>query len=150
MGKIITIHSDGGSRGNPGEAACGFTIEIDEKLVFSDGCYLGVRTNNEAEHMGIQLALKKVWEYVGDDSILCLLDSELVVRQLQGIYKIKNERLQIIASETFEIIKSLRLSGASISFRSIPRVENKQADRIVNQVLDKQAEVLRSSPFNQD
>lgn len=128
----MKLHTDGGARGNPGPAAAGAVLSTDNGDVIKErGIYLGICTNNEAEYdalkLGLELALS---ESVTD--ITCYLDSELVVKQLKGEYKVKNERLQ----RKFIEINSIAKKFSSITYTHVPRKENKAADRIVNDVLD--------------
>jgi ribonuclease HI len=131
------IHSDGGSRGNPGPAACGIIIEIQNMTPIELSKYLGVRTNNEAEYEGVILALE--WlvgnsETTTNKEIIFLIDSELVVNQLNGKYKIKKAELQLLVIKIRNLIEQL---NTKIFFKHIPREENKIADFLVNKELDK-------------
>lgn len=130
----IVVHTDGGSRGNPGPAAIGVVVAGKEY-----GEYLGVRTNNQAEYEALIFALKKVKQLVGkkkakEAKVEARMDSELVVKQLNGGYKIEEESLQSL----FVKVWNLRLDFGNIVFRHVPREENRRADRIVNKVLDAQ------------
>lgn len=124
------IHSDGGSRGNPGEAAIGVVVEFADKK-FEIGERIGIATNNVAEYRailkGLEVALKK-----GAKSADCFLDSELVVKQIRGEYRIKDEKMKELASQVF----ILRDRFDSITFFIIPREKNKAADALVNKALD--------------
>lgn len=137
---IINIYSDGGSRGNPGPAAAGYLIYLQKansKEVIKKNKFLGIATNNEAEHIAIQLALSDfLLLNQTPKTLFCYLDSELVVRQLQGVYRIKNQRLFIITRKTFQIIEKIGDLGVGINFVSIPRNQNKEADLLVNMALD--------------
>jgi ribonuclease HI len=136
---VFTIHTDGGARGNPGPAACSFVVEADGAVIHKSSKYLGKETNNFAEYQGVILALEWINEngdkFLGQ-TIKFFLDSELVVRQLNGIYKIKNKILQELNFKTAALIKN---SGAEISFGYVPRTKNKIADFLVNKELDKSA-----------
>ena len=141
--KIIN-YTDGGSRGNPGEAAIGFVI-ADEKgnAIKKHGERLGVKTNNEAEYAAVIAALKKAKALFGKEktktlSVEVRMDSELVVRQLTGKYKIQEERLFPL----FIAMWNLQQDFASISFTHIPREQNKEADRLVNEALDQRDQKL--------
>lgn len=131
----LKIYCDGGARGNPGPAAAAFVV-FNEKgvVVFKSGRYLNIATNNVAEYTAVLDAAH--WVFKNKFSILSVcffLDSQLVVRQLTGIYKLKNTTLAAIAQE----IKSLerRLPG-KVFYKHIPRLQNKVADGLVNRVLD--------------
>jgi len=136
MNKKYIIHTDGGSRGNPGPAAIG--VVIDEKNAAGDvinvkeynEC-IGVNTNNQAEYMAILWALNYC-KVNGFKDIECYLDSELVVKQLNGEYKIKDAGLSKIAAKIF-IIKQ---SFDKCVFIHVRREFNKEADRLVNEALD--------------
>ena len=138
----VIIHTDGGSRGNPGPAAIGVVIEgpMGKKEY---GEYLGETTNNEAEYRAVIFALKKLKQLIGSEkcsasSVEFLLDSELIVKQLNKEYKLKDKNIQNFFIE----IWNLTLDFGSVSFHHIPREENKDADRIVNQVLDRETSKL--------
>ena len=131
MTKII-IHTDGGARGNPGPAGIGAVLEYDgkkEKLKK----YIGETTNNQAEYQAVVMALERAKE-IGAIEVAVFLDSELVQQQLIGNYKVKNAELQPL----FVKIYNLSLSFQKIKYTHIPRAENKEADILVNQVLDEQ------------
>jgi len=137
MTNSISVYSDGGSRGNPGPAAIGYVIYQDTSIVESGSRYIGQATNNEAEYLAILSALTDVEILIKKpQEIFCYLDSELVVRQLAGVYKIKNLKLRKIALDVFSVINRLKNRGFNIVFTSIPREKNKKADLLVNQALD--------------
>lgn len=130
----LTINTDGGSRGNPGPSASAFVIcDAHGKTVLSDGAYIGITTNNQAEYTAVALALKAATRIAGaDDTILFNIDSLLVVNQLNGLYKVKNRELWPINQEIRELMKHF----ASVRFTHIPREENVAADGKVNEILD--------------
>ncbi|OGF62663.1 hypothetical protein A2662_03970 [Candidatus Giovannonibacteria bacterium RIFCSPHIGHO2_01_FULL_45_33] len=135
--KIIT-YTDGGSRGNPGEAAIGVFI-ADEKghLIKEYGERLGIKTNNEAEYMAVISALKKIKALYGKEKtkkmeVEMRMDSELVMKQLTGVYKIETEHIVPL----FVAVWNLKLDFAKVSFSHVPREKNKDADRLVNEALD--------------
>ena len=137
----LIINTDGASRGNPGEAAVGLIIQDESgRLVFKGGRYLGEATNNEAEY----LAVIKVLEILKSDFAQYLpaeveirADSQLIVQQLSGNYKVKNSRLKAL----FEQVKRLETEVGSVYYRQIPRAENALADEQANIVLDKTSNV---------
>ncbi|RJQ30806.1 reverse transcriptase-like protein [Candidatus Parcubacteria bacterium] len=139
MEKII-VYTDGGSRGNPGPAGAGVAITSDKGDVLSEcRAYLGIRTNNEAEYEAVIMALQKLKAILGKEKIKTAeievrMDSELVARQLNGIYKIENEKLIPL----FVKIWNLRLDFGKISFKHIPREQNKEADRLANEAMDEE------------
>ena len=142
MKNKITIHTDGGSRGNPGPAAIGVVLEGSfGKKEFGE--HIGETTNNEAEYRAVIFALKKLKPLIGsnkckESSVEFLLDSELVVKQLNKEYKLKDKNIQNFFIE----IWNLTFDFGQVSFRHIPREENTEADRIVNQVLDREGNKL--------
>lgn len=134
--KKITINADGGSRGNPGPSAVGVVIRGGGKEK-KYGEFLGSRTNNEAEYEAVILALKKARQLFGKEKtkkaeVEVFLDSELVANQLNGKYKIEEERLFPL----FIKIWNLRQDFGKITFGAVPREKNREADRLVNQELD--------------
>ena len=140
----FTIHTDGGSRGNPGPAAIGVVIESDLIGKKEYGEYIGETTNNEAEYRAVIFALKKLKQLIGSDkcsasSVEFLLDSELIAKQLNKEYKLKDKNIQNFFIE----IWNLTFDFGGVSFRHIPREENREADRIVNQVLDRESNKLK-------
>lgn len=133
----IIIHTDGGARGNPGPAACAFIAEVEGKIVQEDSNFLGNSTNNYAEYHGVLLALKwlkKNYKILNVGTVTFYLDSELVVRQLTGVYKVKDKKL---ISLFLEVGKFLRDINLRVGYKHIPRAKNKIADLLVNQELDK-------------
>lgn len=134
---MITIHTDGGARGNPGPAAAGIYIEEKGKIIAAFGKYLGETTNNVAEYSGVVYALEWIIEnkIVEAGEIAFFLDSELIVKQLNGIYKIKDAKLRELAFRVHTLESEV---GGTITYESIPREKNADADRLVNQILDAQ------------
>lgn len=133
----ITIHTDGGSRGNPGPAALGYVIEIPKKQKIAEGEYLGETTNNVAEYTAILRSLQKVVEILGEQQtkkvqIKLYLDSELAQRQLTEVYKVKNAGLKPIAQQIWNIEKKFD----TIEYNHVKRAFNKEADAQVNKALD--------------
>lgn len=130
----LIIYSDGGSRGNPGPAACG-------AVVFDGGGQelkrlsntIGNTTNNQAEYQALVMALNWVKDTGMHVGITCRLDSELVVKQLNGEYKMKNMDLKPWFNKVKELVVEL---GGSVWFEHIPREKNKIADFLVNEALD--------------
>src|SRR3989338_2186781 len=131
--KQLKIYTDGGSRGNPGPAAAGYVIsDQNDQLLEEGGLYLGVTTNNQAEYLAVKLALEQANKYQ-PEHIDLYLDSELVVRQLTGLYKIKNVELKPVVEE----VKQL-LGRYDYTIQHVRREYNQEADRQVNIVLDQQ------------
>ncbi len=135
---------DGGARGNPGPAAVGVVYKNKNGATIKKfGETIGETTNNVAEYTAVILALKKAKQIFGKEKVKRIefdfkLDSELVVRQLNHQYKIQEENLQAL----FFVIWNLMLDFGELSFSHIPREQNKEADVLVNQALDKKEETL--------
>ena len=130
----IKIFTDGGSRGNPGPAGIGVWMETLNKKY---GEYIGEATNNVAEYAALIFGLKKLKALLGKDKtrqyeIECYLDSELVVKQLNHEYKLKEEYIQ----KNFIEIWNLMLDFGGVKFYHIPREKNTIADNLVNEALD--------------
>jgi ribonuclease HI len=131
MQKFI-IHTDGGARGNPGPAAIGVVIENSTgTVVHAEGKYIGETTNNQAEYQAVVLALEKAAE-LGGEELEFHLDSELVVRQLNGEYKVKNKDLAL----QFLKIHNLLPRFKKVKFKHVYREDNKLADELLNKALD--------------
>jgi len=138
MQKIV-INIDGGSRGNPGPSAFACVFFVDGKEYKSYSEFLGKKTNNEAEYAGLIFALQKAKALFGKDkaktiNLEILSDSELLVNQMSGKYKIKEPHIQ----KLFLLAWNLKIDFANVSFRAIPREQNKTADGFLNETLDKQ------------
>jgi ribonuclease HI len=136
--KKIIIHVDGGARGNPGPAAIGVLFCNEKGFCFKKFSeYLGTATNNEAEYQAAIFALKKFKAIFGkklakETEIEIRSDSELLVNQMNGKYKILEKNLQPLFLELW----NLKLDFKKIKFKSISRNKNKEADKLVNQRLD--------------
>jgi ribonuclease HI len=130
------IFTDGGSRGNPGEAAIGVVIYNQEngmKLAEISKC-IGLATNNIAEYSAVLEALNWVLaEKVTNPEIEFYLDSELVVKQLTGVYRVKDPKLKVIYFKVRQIVFEL---GNLSSFTAVRREKNREADALVNKALD--------------
>lgn len=131
---MYTLFSDGGSRGNPGPAAYGFVIYDPAGEVLAEKSeYIGVTTNNQAEYQGIVAALEGVKDLNISGPLTCKLDSQLVVRQINGIYKMKNADLKPWLDKVRGLVAELPYKT---TFVDVPREQNKHADRLVNVALD--------------
>jgi ribonuclease HI len=125
-------YSDGGSRGNPGAAACAAVIyDGSGNELLRRSKLLGTATNNQAEYEGVILALQLAGQ-LGAKKLEIRLDSELIVRQLEGTYKVKNEGLKGYYATACELVNNFK----SVAVTHIPRSENKLADKLVNATLD--------------
>ena len=133
----IIIYTDGGSRGNPGQAAIGVVIHDGSGHDKGYGEKIGVKTNNEAEYEAVIFALKKAKQIFGKEKtkqmdVEMRMDSQLVARQLGGEYRVEEERLFPL----FIKIWNLKFDFGKIIFKHIPRERNKEADRLLNDALD--------------
>lgn len=142
--KKLIVYTDGGSRGNPGEAALGVVV-CDEKgnTIKEYGERLGVKTNNEAEYEAVIFALKKIKALFGKEKtkkmeIVVRMDSEFVMKQINGEYKIEEERMFPL----FIAVWNLKMDFARVAFSHVPREKNKEADRLVNEALDNEPKRL--------
>ncbi len=129
---VVLLQSDGASRGNPGPAAAGYVIyDADGQEIYSEGVALGTLTNNQAEYRALLLGLAAV-KRLGFGKVEIALDSELIVRQLEGRYKVKNAGLKPL----FEEARLLLHGFGDWKIRHVPRAENKVADGLANEALD--------------
>ncbi len=142
--KKLIVYTDGGSRGNPGPSAIGVVV-YNEKLeiIKSYSQAAGEGTNNEAEYQAVIFALKKLKLLFGKKKIKELdieirSDSELLVKQFQGKYKVLDSKIQNLFLE----IWNLKVDFKGVEFSLIPREENKEADRLVNEAMDNKNQVL--------
>lgn len=130
--KKVTIYTDGGSRGNPGPGAAGFilTDSTGAKLQ-AKGLYLGKTTNNVAEYTGLVKALESAVQ-LGAEQVQAYSDSELLVRQVNGRYKVKSEHLKPLFQQVMVLLEEF----GKWQVEHIPRDKNKQADKVVNMAMD--------------
>lgn len=128
----VHIYTDGGARGNPGPAASGVIIKNEAgKTLAAYGEFLGVQTNNVAEYSALVSALTRA-KALGATEAECTLDSELVVKQMQGLYRVREPALQ----KLFVRVHNLTTQFKKVTFYHIRRHHNTQADREVNRILD--------------
>ena len=126
------LFTDGGARGNPGPAAYGFVLETEDgEVLASHGEAIGVATNNVAEYSGLIGGLRKAVELDVRD-LEVVSDSELMVKQMRGEYKVKNEALRELSLEAARIARQLQ----RVEYRHVKRAHNELADRLVNDALD--------------
>ena len=133
MKKLIT-YSDGGARGNPGPSAIGVLVcNSEDEVLIEHQDAIGEATNNIAEYCALIAALALAHELEANE-VECFLDSELVVRQLQGVYRAKSGHIQELIAE----VRKLEGNFSKISYHHLPRTHArlKQADRLVNEALD--------------
>lgn len=141
--KDLQIFTDGGARGNPGPAAIGVVVNgADGKNISKIKKYIGEKTNNEAEYEAVIAALGEAVR-LGAKKVEFKLDSELVVRQLNSIYKIKQPHIQKLVLT----VRNKEQSLGRVTYSYIPREKNKAADKLVNEALD---EAVGSRPDKTD
>jgi ribonuclease HI len=134
LDKII-LNVDGASRGNPGPASIGVTLkDAQNRLVDSLSECIGRTTNNQAEYRALIAGLKKALS-LGARQVVVKSDSELIVKQLQGLYRVKKEELKPLHAEVKQLTRGLE----SFQIVSIPREQNREADKLANKALDEAA-----------
>jgi ribonuclease H / adenosylcobalamin/alpha-ribazole phosphatase len=126
------LSTDGGARGNPGPAAYGYVLEADDGTILAaHGETIGVATNNVAEYRALIAGLEKAVE-VGVDQLEVVSDSELLVKQMKGEYRVKNENLRPLAVQASRLARQV----GRVRWTSVRREHNELADRLVNEALD--------------
>jgi ribonuclease HI len=126
------LFTDGGSRGNPGPAAYGYVIETEDgQVLAAHGEAIGRATNNVAEYSGLVAGLERAAE-LGVKELEVVSDSELLVKQMQGEYRVKNEALK----ELWEDANDLERRFGRVRYTAVGRAQNELADRLVNEALD--------------
>lgn len=134
------VYIDGAARGNPGEAGVGIVIKQGNKILFEVGSYIGKTTNNIAEYMALIRGLEEAIIMGGED-VKIMSDSELLVKQIKGEYKVKNQGLKPLYFHAKELTKKLK----SFEIEHAYREENKHADKLANQGID--SHPLKDSPL---
>jgi probable phosphoglycerate mutase len=128
----VKLFTDGGARGNPGPAAYGFVLEAEDGTVIaSRGERIGVATNNVAEYSALIAGLEKAIELAVDE-VEVVSDSELMVKQMTGEYRVKNEALQELSIRASRLARQV----GKVSYTAVRREHNELADRLVNEALD--------------
>ena len=131
------LSTDGGARGNPGPAAYGYVLEADDGTVLAaHGEKIGVATNNVAEYSALIAGLEKARE-LGVGEVEVVSDSELMVKQMRGEYRVKNEALRELSLEAGRLARQI----GSVSYRAVRREHNELADSLVNEALDAKREL---------
>lgn len=131
--KKLILYTDGGARGNPGPAGIGIVIKNESgETIEAYGRYIGETTNNQAEYKALISALEKAAE-LGANEVACFLDSELVVKQLNHEYKVRDPDLAPLFLQVWNQLNKFK----KVSFAHIPREKNKEADHEVNKAIDK-------------
>ena len=130
----VVVHVDGGARGNPGPAAAGAVISTPEGEVLDEASEtIGFATNNVAEYRGLLLGLERA-RALGATEVEVVNDSELVARQVNGLYKVKHRDMKPLHAAAMQALQSFE----RWTMRSVPRAQNAGADALVNQALDAQ------------
>ncbi len=127
---MITIYCDGASKGNPGPASIGVSGKSGNDEIFTISVAIGRKTNNEAEWASLKAGIEKAIE-LGETELVVYMDSELVVRQVTGVYKTKMSHLKKFKEETQNLIKNFKL----FTIKHIPREKNSRADELANLAL---------------
>ncbi len=135
---VLTVFTDGGSRGNPGPAAIGVHAELAGKMVYEESSYIGETTNNTAEYEALLRALSWIKATLPSfeqkpSSIEFFLDSQLVVEQVSGRYKVKQPHILTYVRNISSLLQEINIPA---KFLHIPRTSNTRADFLVNQALD--------------
>jgi probable phosphoglycerate mutase len=126
------LSTDGGARGNPGPAAYGYVLETEDGHVLAaHGEAIGRATNNVAEYRGLLAGMEKAAE-LGVDELEVVSDSELLVKQMQGEYRVKNENLRMLWEDANDLERRFR----RVRYTAVRRAHNELADRLVNEALD--------------
>jgi ribonuclease HI len=130
---LLTIHTDGASRGNPGEAAYAYTIARDGQAVIEEAGRLGRVTNNQAEYAALVRALEHAMRMGPEHRLLIHSDSELMVKQMRGEYKVKNEDLRDLYEQARQLVRKF---VGTVTFKHVRREHNRRADELCNEALD--------------
>jgi len=129
---VLTIHTDGAARGNPGPAAFSYVIARDGAPPIEESGCLGRMTNNQAEYIALVRALEHAARLGTGHNLHILSDSELMVKQMRGEYRVKNEELR----DLYEQARELTARFPSVGFQHVRREHNKRADALCNEALD--------------
>lgn len=131
----LVIRTDGGARGNPGPSGIGVVVEDEHGKVLEEHAkFLGIKTNNQAEYEAAILGLQRA-KHLGATSVGVFADSELLVKQASGIYKVKHENMKPLFAE----LKALMFQIGSVKFTHVRREKNTHADALSNQAMDEGA-----------
>ena len=142
----LRIHTDGASRGNPGAAAAAYVIEGAGEDPIEEADCLGSMTNNQAEYTALVRALEHALELGADHDVVVHSDSELMVKQMNGEYRVKNEELRALYEQPQPLPRSFR---GRVTFRHVRRAQNARADALCNEALDgKRLSMPRRSTMN--
>jgi ribonuclease HI len=132
-GSALVLYIDGASKGNPGKAGAGVWIaNVEGRGLGKLSRYLGHKTNNEAEYWALLIGLREA-KRLGGESIQVFTDSELIARQVKGIYRVKDAKLKSLHQAVTQHLKGF----SSFEIASVPREQNKEADRLANQAIER-------------
>ena len=126
-----TLFTDGGARGNPGPAGIGYVLTLENGSTIEKNAYIGEATNNQSEYKALVAGLELA-KSEGVTELSCFLDSELVVKQMQGKYKVKNADLKLLLDRA----RAIAVGIGEVSYGHVRREKNKIADRLVNEAID--------------
>jgi ribonuclease HI len=141
---VLQIHTDGASRGNPGAAAYAYVIAGPDGDPIEEADCLGTMTNNQAEYIALIRALEHALELGADNSLVIHSDSELMVKQMNGEYRVKNEDLRDLYEKAQALTRRFR---GPVRFRHVRRAENSRADALCNEALDGKRLAMPRRPF---
>jgi ribonuclease HI len=134
----VRLYTDGGARGNPGPAAAAYVLEAEDGTVLdARGETIGVATNNVAEYRALVAGLRKARD-LGLDDVEVVSDSELLVKQMNGEYRVKNPALIELSLDAAHLAGEI----GRVRYRAVRRTENELADRLVNEALDAKTDQL--------
>lgn len=131
--EVVELYSDGGSRGNPGPSGGGYVIYRGGEEVGRGSHFYGPMTNNQAEYLALRDGLRDAFDHFPDLGVHCFMDSELVVKQMQGHYKVKNQQLRSIYEEVNRIVEQFK----SFKIAHVRREQNTVADMLANEAMDR-------------
>jgi ribonuclease HI len=129
---LATLHTDGGSRGNPGPAGCGFELELLDSENISGGWFIGTATNNAAEYGALIWGMRNALA-AGVTKLHVKADSKLVVEQMRGVYKVKNANIKPLFLDAMELVRQFE---GGVTFEHVYRDKNVEADRLANEAMD--------------
>jgi ribonuclease HI len=131
--EVIELFVDGGSRGNPGPAGGGFVVFRGVGKILEGSEYYGEKTNNQAEYLALRTALREVYSRFPDMGVRCFMDSQLIVEQMKGNYKVKNANLRPLFAEVNRIAAQFK----SFAIEHVEREQNEFADALANEAMDR-------------
>lgn len=135
------VFIDGASRGNPGKAGAGICLFRDDEKILEQGFFLGKKTNNQAEYMALLLGVFFSTKYLSQDDILHVVsDSQLLVRQMNNVYKVKDAHLAVLKNVALSLLEKI----SSYTVEHVMRHKNVDADCMANYGIDKKIEIPKS------